>query len=180
MDCAPRWWWLLGLRSFIDTLLSLLSSSMPSNVLIQMAIFHRSLLKKKILGAVWTKIKQRILFELGHLPRCSPYPEAAQDDRIGRHLQLAILDQRASAGSNSSKAGFKPLRQGTRDILLGGVPRIQDPHSTDFPISHHLRSVGPFPWNSQQHPPWQYYQCQHWRNEPTDYPSLPESSGICH
>ena len=64
-----------------------------ANVLIQLAIFHRSLLKKKILGAVWTQIKQRILFELGHIPRCPPYPEAARDDRIGRHLQLAILDQ---------------------------------------------------------------------------------------
>lgn len=60
-----------------------------------MAIFHRSLMKKKILGAVWTQIKQRILhvFELGHLPHCPSYPEVAQDDRIGRHLQLAILDQ---------------------------------------------------------------------------------------
>ena len=72
-------------------------SSCRANVLIQMAIYHRSLQKKKILGAVWTQIKQRILFELGHLPRCPPYPEVAQDDRIGRHLQLAILDQ-ASIG----------------------------------------------------------------------------------
>ena len=67
--------------------------SCQANLIVQLAVFHRSLQKKKILGAIWTQIKQRILYELGQVPTCPACPSPKDGDRIGRHIQLAVIDQ---------------------------------------------------------------------------------------
>ena len=64
-----------------------------SNFTLQLTVLHKSLQKKKILGAVWSQIKSRLLFEMGYSSQPPSFPEAASHDKIARTLQLAVREQ---------------------------------------------------------------------------------------
>jgi hypothetical protein len=63
-----------------------------SNFQLQLALLHKSLQKKKILGAVWSQIKHRLLSATGY--SASPtFPEVSGNDAIAHHLRVAIREQ---------------------------------------------------------------------------------------
>ena len=64
-----------------------------SNFMLQLALFHKSIQKKKVLGAVWSQIKGRLLYEMGYSAYPPSFPEAAPHDKIARNLQIAVTEQ---------------------------------------------------------------------------------------
>ena len=48
-----------------------------SNFILQLTLFHKSIQKKKVLGAVWAQIKSRLLYEMGYSAHPPSFPEAA-------------------------------------------------------------------------------------------------------
>ena len=63
-----------------------------SNFTLQLTALHKSLQKKKILGAAWSQIKSRLLFEMGYSTHSPAFPEAASHDAIARNIQLAVRE----------------------------------------------------------------------------------------
>jgi hypothetical protein len=79
-----------------------------SNFLLQLALLHKSLQKKKILGAVWSQIKSRLLHEMGYSSVAPSFPEAAQYDEMARHIQRAVREQEVIGWVNFLRGRISP------------------------------------------------------------------------
>ena len=64
-----------------------------SNFTLQLTLLHKSLQKKKILGAVWTQIKSRLLYEVGYSTQPPTFPVAAPHGKIAQSIQQAVREQ---------------------------------------------------------------------------------------